>query len=68
MPRAKTTIRQLAAEAGASPEDAMAFLKSAGISVTHPHDAVPRGRPAGARAALGWGSAGRFPMFAVSRT
>ena len=53
MSRAKATVRQLAAEAGASPEDAMASLKSAGISVTHPHDAVPRGRLAGARAALG---------------
>ena len=51
--RAKTTVRQLAAEAGASPENAVASLKSAGISVTHPHDAVPRGRLAGARAALG---------------
>ena len=31
----------------------MASLKSAGISVTHPQDAVPRSRLAGARAALG---------------
>ena len=53
MSRAKRTVRQLAAEANTSPESAMASLKSAGLSVTHPHDAVPRGHLAVARAALG---------------
>ena len=53
MSRARTTVRQLAAEAQASAEDALVSLKSAGIAVVHPHDAIPRGRLAVARAALG---------------
>ena len=53
MSRAKTTVFQLAAEAGVSVENAVASLKTAGVGVTHPRDFVPRGRLAAARAAMG---------------
>ena len=53
MSRARKTIRQLAAEAGASAEDALSLLRAVGIEAVHANSAVPRGRLAVARRALG---------------
>ena len=53
MPRRKTTVRQLASEAGRSVDDVAGVLRAAGIRVCSHTDYVPKSKLAVARSKLG---------------